>query len=241
MIVTVLELPASYGAPERVLAGVEELLARGPRTDLVLLPEAALTGYVSPRGDFDLRRFAEPPGGPTARALSALAARRGVALAAPLVLEEGGACYNAVIVHDASGKPLATYRKRHPWFPERWATPGPEGPPVFQAGGLTVTLAICFDAHFLEEEEDSRRALSAADLLLFPSAWVDEEDSRTPLLSRLARTFGIAIASANWAPGVVRVPGQGDAYLMGPDGAVLARAAAGRADAEVGRRAERSR
>jgi predicted amidohydrolase len=239
VIATVLELPAAYGAPARVLAAVEESLARGARTDLVLLPEASLTGYVSPAGDFDLRRFAEPPGGPTAQALSALAARHRVTLAAPLILREGGACFNAVIVHDASGRPLVTYRKRHPWFPERWATPGPDGPPLFQVGELTVTLAICFDAQFLEEEEDSRRALSEADLLLFPSAWVDDEDSRTPLLSRIARTFGISIASANWAPGVVRVPGQGGAYLMGPDGEPLARAVAGRADAEVGRRADR--
>lgn len=238
MIVTVLELPATYGAPARILAAVDEILARGARTDLVLLPEASLTGYVSPAGDFDLRRFAEPPGGPTSQALSALAARRNVALAAPIVLREGGACFNAVIVHDASGRPLVTYRKRHPWFPERWATPGPDGPPLFQVGELTATLAICFDAQFLEKEEDSCRALSEADLLLFPSAWLDEEDSRTPLLSRIARRFGIAIAGANWAPGVVRVPGQGDAYLMGPDGAILARAAAGRADAEVRPRTE---
>ncbi|HEY8212144.1 MAG TPA: carbon-nitrogen hydrolase family protein [Myxococcaceae bacterium] len=238
MIVTVLELPATWGAPERVLAAVEEMLAGGPRTDLVLLPEASLTGYVSPRGDFDLRRFAEPPGGPTSQALSALAARRGVALAAPVVLREGDACFNAVIVHDASGRPLATYRKRHPWFPEKWATPGPEGPPLFQVGELAVTLAICFDGHFLEDEEDSCRALSGADLLLFPSAWLDREDSRTPLLSGIARRFGISIAGANWAPGVVRVPGMGDAYLMGPDGEVLARAIDGRADAQVGRRKE---
>jgi len=236
--VTVLELPATYGEPGAVLDSVEVLLGRGPRTDLVLLPEASLTGYVSPRGDFDLRRFAEPPGGPTSQKLSALSARREVAVAAPLVLQEGGACFNAMVVHDASGRPVATYRKRHPWFPERWATPGPEGPPLFRVGELMVTIAICFDGHFLEHEEDSREALSGADLLLFPSAWVDEEDTRTPLLSGLAREFGIAVAAANWAPGVVRVPGQGGAYVLGPDGEVLARAVAGRADAEVRRRVQ---
>lgn len=233
MRVTVLEVPATYGAPDAVLGWVEERLGRGPRADLVLLPETSLTGYVSPRADFDLRRFAEPPGGPTSQKLSALAARREAAVAAPLILREGDACFNAMIVHDASGRPVATYRKRHPWFPERWATPGPEGPPLFALGELKVTIAICFDGHFLEEEEDSRRALSGADLLLFPSAWVDEEDTRTPLLSGLAREFGISIAAANWGAGVVRVPGQGDSYLMGPDGEVLARAVDGRADAEV--------
>lgn len=237
MRVTVLELEAAWGDPPAVLAEVEARIAGGPATDLVLLPEAALTGYVSPRGDFDLRPFAEPEGGPTSRALAALARRRQVALAAPLILREGQACFNAMVLHDAAGRPLLTYRKRHPWLPETWAAAGPVGPPLVQLGDLTVTIAICYDAQFLEQEPDSRAALQAADLLLFPSCWVDSYDSRTPLLTRVARTFGVAIANANWAAGVVRLPGQGGTCIIGPDGARLALARGGRADAAVSPRA----
>ena len=98
--------------------------------DLVLLPEASLRGYVSPDGDFDLAPFAEPLGGPTWRALSAMARRHGTNLVAPLVLAEGEHFYNAMVAFDRRGEPIFTYRKRHPWYPEVWATPGPEPAPI---------------------------------------------------------------------------------------------------------------
>ena len=43
--VTAIELPARWGPAGPALADVEARLARGPATDVVLLPEAALTGY----------------------------------------------------------------------------------------------------------------------------------------------------------------------------------------------------
>lgn len=231
MRVTVLELPASYGAPRRVLDEVDARLAAGPPTDLVLLPEAALHGYVSPRGDFDLARFAEPLDGPTARACAALARRRGVHLVSPLVLREGDHRYNAMIGLSPAGEVELVYRKRHPWFPETWATPGPSAPPVLAVDGVAVTIAICFDLHFLPE--DAAAQLAAADLLLFPSAWVEEPDTRAAHLSALAREFGLHIANANWSPGVVRVPGQGRSCVVAPDGAVTTAAPAGRLDVEL--------
>lgn len=217
--VSVLELPARWGAPEVALQEVERLLALAP-TDLVILPEMALTGYVSPDADFDLSRYAEPIDGPTMRAASALAMRQRAHLVAPLVLEEAGALYNAAVVVGPDGEVVTTYRKRHPWFPERWATPGPLASPLFEIGGLTVTLAICFDGHFLPY--DSAAVLSQADLLVFTSAWVDDEDSRLPLLQSLARRFGIAVANANWARGVVDVPGQGGSCVLDAHGELVA-------------------
>ncbi len=50
-------------------------------------------------------------------------------------------------------------------------------------------------------------------------------------LSELARRCDVNVANANWAPGVVRVPGQGGSCAIGRDGAVLATAPpAGRVD-----------
>ncbi len=218
---TVLELPASWGEPLRLLAEVERELENGPETDLVLLPEASLTGYVSDRGDFDIARFAEPLGGPTAVAVAALAKRRGVNLVAPLVLEDGGRLFNTMMAFDRRGVPLFSYRKRHPWFPETWASAGSDPAPVFEIEGVKVTVAICFDVHFLEE--DAAAALDASDLLLFPSAWVEEEDSRPALLGELARRHHIAIANANWGPGVVEIAGQGGSSILGVRGETLAR------------------
>lgn len=234
--VTVLELPATWGNPEAALRRVDAELERGAATDVVLLPEASLTGYVSEDGDFDVARFAEPIDGPTARAAADIARRRGVTLIAPLILAESGGPYNAMVAFapDRSRSPLFTYRKRHPWFPETWAKAGPEAAPTVTIAGARVTIAICFDVHFLAE--DAGPALDAADLLLFPSAWVEEEDSRPVALAELARRHRITVANANWGPGIVHVAGQGTSSIVGPGGETLARVTSPRvirADAAV--------
>jgi predicted amidohydrolase len=218
--VTVLELPAAWGDSQAALGLVDAELERGPPTDLVLLPEASLSGYVSEAGEYDLAAFAEPHDGPTARAIAALARRHRTNIVAPLVLAEGACMYNAMAAFDRRGDPLFTYRKRHPWFPELWATPGLEPAPIARIDGLNVTIAICFDVHFLAE--DAQVALDACDLLLFPSAWVEEQDSREAMLADLARRHRIAIANANWGPGIVRIPGQGGSSIVDSRGRVLA-------------------
>lgn len=222
--VTVLELPATWGDPRGALASVAAELERGAATDLVLLPEASLTGYVSGEGSFDLTALAEPIDGPTARAVGALARRHRVHLVAPLVLAEGGCHYNAMVGFDRDGEPSFTYRKRHPWFPETWATAGALPAPVVDIEGTRVTIAVCFDVHFLEE--DAAVALDAADLLLFPSAWVEEEDSRPAMLAALARRHRIAVANANWGAGLVRIAGQGGSSILSDAGDVLAHTSA---------------
>ncbi len=234
---TAIEIPARFGRAVEGLAFVDAMLARGP-SDLVLLPEASLTGYVSPTGDFDLRPFAEPRDGPTARALAALAKKHRTRLVGPLVERDGADFYNAMIGFDAEGAELLHYRKRHPWYPETWATPGAAPHPVVTIEGLRVTLAICFDIHFANE-------LPAADVLLFPSAWVEDrgaersgprdrgargaqpleretrprDDSRPALLSAL----GVHVVNANWGDGEPRVPGQGTSCILHASGEVLAR------------------
>ncbi|MEO6777501.1 MAG: carbon-nitrogen hydrolase family protein [Kofleriaceae bacterium] len=231
MRVTVLELAASFGEPAHVLAEIDARLAAGPATDLVVVPEAALHGYVSADRNFDLTQLAEPIDGPTARASAALAAAHGVYLVGSLVLREGEALFNAMTCFGPRGELVFVYRKRHPWLPETWATAGREPPPVVTIGGVRVTIAICYDVHFLAGDAD--RELTAADLLLFPSAWVERPDTRAARLATLAREFDVHIANANWAPGVVRVPGQGGSCVIAPDGTVTVAAPGGRLDLDV--------
>ena len=214
---SLLELPATWageGGTAPALALVDALLSEGPPTDLVLLPEASLTGYLSPRGSFDLAPFAEPDDGLTSRALAALAQKHRVHLAAPLIERDGARSTTPSSIVGPDGARLAKYRKRHPWYPETWATPGDAPYPLVRVGPVDVTLAICFDVHFLED--DAHDVLEKADVLLFPSAWVDDEpgDARGPLLGELARRHGLTIANANWGPGVVRVQGQGRSRVV---------------------------
>ena len=203
-----------WGDIPGALARLEERLED---VDLAVLPEAAFTGYVSPKGDFDLRRFAEPLDGPTCAAVSAIARRRDVAIAAPLIERDGDAFYNACVLFDAQGRRVGHWRKRHPWIPETWATPGNLGTPVVEWRGFRVAAAICYDLHFIEELD--------GDLFLFPSAWVQEgPDTRVPQLRALARRFQVTVVNANWARSDPALPGQGGSVILGPDGRVLARA-----------------
>lgn len=222
--VAVLQLAARYGERERALQKVRALVAASP-ADLVVLPEASLTGYVSPRGDFDLSAFAEPIDGPTTAALSSLAKEHRVNLAGPLIERDGDRLFNTFVVFDRSGHRLAHYRKRHPWMPEEWATAGESPHPTFVIEGLTVTIAICFDIHFLLAE--AAAVLEASDLLLFPSAWVEERDSRATMLAGIARTHGVAVANANWARGDVVIAGQGCSRVLDARGITLAVAGEG--------------
>ena len=208
MRVTVLELPARWGAVEDQLRRVEQELERAPCGDLVLLGEAALTGYLP-----DPTPFAESRGGDTERKLAELGKRFGTVVVGPLIEREGERVFNAVT---APG--LFHYRKKNPWYLEGWATGGTDPAPVVELAGKRVTVCICFDLHFLEAVD--------ADVLLFPSAWVDDDgDSRATLLPEVARRFGVAVVNANWGPGTPRVAGQGGSRVVGADGSVLARCA----------------
>ncbi|MCC6551711.1 MAG: carbon-nitrogen hydrolase family protein [Polyangiaceae bacterium] len=103
--VAAIELPQRFGDPGGALAEVGALLGSGALrgVDLALLPEAILTGHVSPRGEFDLRPFAEPLDGPTAGALAGLARRHGLALAGPLIEAAAGHHYNSMLLFDRGG------------------------------------------------------------------------------------------------------------------------------------------
>jgi predicted amidohydrolase len=154
-----------------------------------------------------------------------------VHLVTSLVLREGAALYNAMTCFDPRGEPLFVYRKRHPWLPETWATPGLERPPVIEIAGTHLTIAVCYDLHFVDE---IRTEPEAADVLLFPSAWVERPDTRRDHLAEVARAFGVHVANANWAAGVVRVPGQGNSCIVAPDGTITTAAPLGRLDLDLG-------
>jgi 5-aminopentanamidase len=228
--VVALELPQRFGDRDGSLAKVARLLGLPALAgaDLVLLPELILTGYVSPRGSFDLRRFAEPIDGESAQRLADLARCHGVALGAPLVEESGGRLYNSLLLFDGEGRRIGHYRKRHPWFPERWASPGDLGTPLVGLDGFKLTAAICFDVHFLSQ--DAGAVLDEADLLLFPSAWVDppgEGDLRAELLPALAQRHHITVVNANWGPSRPAVSGQGGSRIIDVRGRVIAAAEPG--------------
>jgi predicted amidohydrolase len=203
------------------LAFAEELLASGPKTDLILFSEAALTGYVSTRGSFDLTRFAEPLDGVASSAYAHLARRFDALVVGPVIERDGARRFNSLVALTPEGERLFHYRKRHPWMPETWATPGDVPFPLVTWRGVALTCAICFDVHFLAE--DAARELSEAELLLFSSAWVDDgEDSRPGHFAALRARFPrLQLLNANWGVGRPRLPGQGGSLFVDSHGEVV--------------------
>ncbi|MFP5440532.1 MAG: carbon-nitrogen hydrolase family protein [Gammaproteobacteria bacterium] len=226
--VGIAQLAARSGDPRGQLARLESMLW-AHRVDLVLLPELALTGYVSETMDFDRTAHGETLSGPTATACAGLARRHRVALAAPLVERDGQQHYNSLLLFNAAGERIGHWRKRHPWYPERWASAGNLDNTVVTLHGVRLCAAICFDIHFLAS--DAAAALADTDLLLFPSAWVEHPDSRPQMLAALAREHRTAIANANWGLGTPAIYGQGRSLLIDAGGHPLAATPAQSADA----------
>ena len=159
------------------------------------------------------------------QALSELARRHGVALCCPAVERGGDDVYNACVVFDRSGRELVRYRKIHPWLPELHVAPGDPPFGSFELDGVRFALAICYDVHFLGDEAADE--LEAADVLLLPTAWVDDRRDGRAMLADLARDFDVWIVNANWGVGTPRVRGQGGSRVVDPRGRIVARAGDG--------------
>ena len=117
MKICALEVPARFGDPRGRLAEVRDAIVQGEPADLVVLPECALTGYVSAELHFDLRSFAEPLEGPTLDAYRALAREHRLHLAGPLVEESPGAVFNSFVVVDPASRLVVAMIPRYKLLP----------------------------------------------------------------------------------------------------------------------------
>jgi len=176
------------GNRKKLLGLVEEAAQHGAK--IVVLPEAAITGYLSQdlatnwhlsgrpldphfKGK-DPHGFAETVPGESTDQFCALAKRIGVYVTVPLLEIEAGAdgkpladgkFYNTVCLASPDGKLVAHYRKLTPWpYPEQsWATPGDLGTVTYDTEYGKVGLAICFDIHKILDRYKDRVAEGAID------------------------------------------------------------------------------
>jgi predicted amidohydrolase len=215
---------------------------------IVVLPEAAITGYLSQdlrtnwhvagkpiRPSFrgiDPSAFAETVPGPSTKTFAALAKELGIYLTIPLLEVDrppepaDSRYFNTVCLAAPTGELVAHYRKLTPWpVPEQsWATPGDRGVQVYDTEYGRVGLAICFDIHTILEKYQPHHIWA----LLYPIAWVDESHPADWFWHRLPRRvapFKHYVIGANWSVDK-REPwfGYGFSTILGPDGAVIATA-----------------
>jgi 5-aminopentanamidase len=121
---------------------------------------------------------------------------------------------------------LATYRKRNlvRTTPEHYVFTAGTEPSVVEAGGVRVSLAVCWDLGFPEVAREA--ALVGADLILAPAAWRGPWGYQYDL-SCAARALdnGVYLASANQIGAYPEACFDAPGHVYGPDGLRVSRAA----------------
>lgn len=137
---------------------------------------------------------------------AALAAELRVVLPISFFEAAGATHFNSVIVYDADGSSLGTYRKAHvpdsPGYHEKWHfSPGDTGFRVFDTAYAKIGVAICWDQWFPEAAR--AMVLAGAEVLLYPTAIGSEpQDQRLDSSGHWARCVA-GHAAANMVPVVV--------------------------------------
>ena len=121
--------------------------ARAADADLLVLPEMCASGFTMAAD-----KFAEPPDGPSSRALSALAAEHHLWIIAGLSMRRDGRYLNSALAFAPDGSLVATYDKQRLFGYAKETTVYSAGtrPCVIKLGGLSVGLFVCFDLRFPE-------------------------------------------------------------------------------------------
>lgn len=190
--------------------------AAGNGAKVVVLPETAITGYMSTdlkttwqiesrkttRGLSGMhpKTCAETIDGESVQQFSKLADELDIYLTIPFleVDPNSGAFYNTLVLAEPDGTHTHHYRKLNPWpFAEQsWAAKGNRGHVYLDTPYGRMALLICFDINF---EPPNLKKLGV-DHLLYSIAWVDGENSDwfTNRLPAIARKNNLNIIGANW-------------------------------------------
>lgn len=216
--VAAVQFVSAMGEPELNRRRLVPLIREAARhqAKIVVLPEAAISGYMSA----DLKTTWQLPGWPLTPGLSGrsprgvaeplqgastfefarLARELGIYLTVPFVEVDpkSDRYFNTVALVDPEGRLVLHYRKLHPWpFAEQsWASPGDHGRQYLDTRYGRLALLICFDINF----EPPELGESKVDLLLYSIAWVDQRGSTwfSDRLPAKAQAYGMHIIGANW-------------------------------------------
>lgn len=226
---------------ESNLARAEKFVrqAAGKKAQVICLPEMFQTEYfcrTEDKRNFDLADAI--PGEATER-LSRLAAELEVVIVAPLFEKRTrGLYHNSLVVIDADGKLLGTYRKMHipddPNFYEKYYfAPGDLGFKTFQTRYAKIGTLICWDQWYPEAARLT--ALEGAEILFYPTAigWHDSEPAQARAMQRQswqtiqsshAIANGVFVAAANRTGREKKLSFWGSSFITAPSSAILAEA-----------------
>ena len=175
---------AQIGAPprdaqanrRRSAEAASALFARG--AGIVVLPELCVPWYTADRTE--LEGEAEPLDGPTVETWSAVAAAHGGVIVGGFCERAGTGggevLYNSAVAVSGEGV-IGHYRKLHLFDSEKLCfEPGDLGLSTFETPFGRLGMCVCYDLRFVEVVRVL--ALSGADLICVPTAWIGGFDRR---------------------------------------------------------------
>src|SRR5579875_3263233 len=193
-------------------------LSRSHDALLIVLPEMVSTGYcwLSRK---EITPHVEPIPGPTTSRFQELATRYGcyITVTLPEVDPATQIYYNSVALLGPEGL-VGVYRKTHSYIAEpRWARDGDLGFPVWETSLGRLGALICMDAVYFETARIP--ALHQADVILFPTNWLDEHCPSSWWMAR-ALENGVYFIAANRYGRERGTQFSGGSCILNPDGSI---------------------
>ena len=178
----------------RIIERLQE--AAGQGAQIVVFPEAALTGYCFESLE-EAMPFAETIDGESARRIAEVCRQVTAHAVVGFIEKEGDGYYNAAMVV-APGGIVGSYRKVHmPYLGvDRFLTPGNREFRAFDTAPGRIGVNICYDINFPEGPRALK--LDGAELYLLPTNWPTGA-WRTPkfMLNARAQENHYAVAACN--------------------------------------------
>ena len=165
------QIDPEIGQVDRNLERIERSLVEAVHAgvELAVFPEAAVTGYAYSSLD-EAQPVARRASAVAADRLATLAQEHRVSIICGSLEPEGDEIYNVALILSPDGRRFR-YSKTHLPFLgiDRFATPGPDAPKVYELEGMRVGVLICYDLRFPEAARVC--ALDGADLIALPTNW----------------------------------------------------------------------
>ena len=242
--VAAVQFISQWAKPTENRKALEPLVreAAGHGAKIVVLPEAAISGYMShdigTTWQVDQRPLsvglegispkavAESVPGESTKVFGALAKELGIYLTVPIVEFDArqGKYFNTLVLVDPAGRIALHYRKLNPWkWAERgWASAGDRGHQFLDTPYGRLGLLICYDINF----EPPKLRQNKVDHLLYAIAWVEDADSTwfAEELPNIAKKTNVNIIGANWSvPAKPAWHGYGQSLILRRNGQAAAR------------------
>jgi N-carbamoylputrescine amidase len=227
---------------DRNIATAERLVrdAAGQGAQIVMIQELFETPYFAKDQRQEFFALARPiDRNPMLARMSELAQELQIVLPVPFFERANNAYFNAVMVMNADGEPLGTYRKSH--IPDGYGyeekfyfNPGDTGFRVWDTAYVKLGIGICWDQWFPECAR--AMALQGAELLFYPTAIGSTIGEVQPSSRRRWQRAMQGHAASNCMPVAAanrigtekgdsgEITFYGTSFIAGPDGGIIAEA-----------------